>query len=57
MGELQESLEQEVGECRRLRAQAAHAAAEVDRLKRDLTNEQYERERANQEVRRVGHVS
>ena len=50
---MQDQLDQEILESRRLRSQAALADADVERLRRDLTNEQYERERALQELRRV----
>lgn len=53
VSELQSELESESAESRKLRTQSALADAEVDRLKREIVNEQYERERANQELRRV----
>ncbi|CAL4066396.1 unnamed protein product [Meganyctiphanes norvegica] len=50
---LKEDLDNEVSEVKRLRARTAQYENEVERLRRELTDERYERERSTQELRRV----
>ncbi|XP_071548097.1 uncharacterized protein [Panulirus ornatus] len=51
--ELKEQLEDEVSEAKRLRTRAAQLEGDVERLRRELTDERFDRERTSQELRRV----
>ncbi|XP_069953846.1 centrosomal protein of 135 kDa isoform X2 [Cherax quadricarinatus] len=53
ISELQEQLEDEVNESKRFRTRAAQLESDVERMRRELTDERFERERTSQELRRV----
>nr|XP_045584865.1 centrosomal protein of 135 kDa-like isoform X2 [Procambarus clarkii] len=53
ISELQEQLEDEVNEVKRFRTRAAQLESDVERMRRELTDERFERERTSQELRRV----
>ncbi|XP_068231559.1 centrosomal protein of 135 kDa-like [Palaemon carinicauda] len=53
ISEVQQQLDDESSECKRLRSRLVQLESDVERFRRDLTEERFERERASQELRRV----
>lgn len=53
VAELQEQLEDEANELKRFRTRTTQLEGDVDRMRRELTDERFERERTTQELRRV----
>ncbi|XP_064100509.1 cingulin-like [Macrobrachium nipponense] len=53
ISEVQQQLDDETSECKRLRSRLVQLESDVERFRRDLTEERFERERASQELRRV----
>ncbi|XP_066943148.1 centrosomal protein of 135 kDa-like isoform X1 [Macrobrachium rosenbergii] len=53
ISEVQQQLDDETSECKRLRSRVVQLESDVERFRRDLTEERFERERASQELRRV----